>query len=64
LARATGSIETDFLNGEITFLGRFHSIPTPLNAGLQNLASRWARERRRPASMSVDELRQFLQSSA
>ena len=27
LARATGSIETDFLNGEIVLLGRLHRRP-------------------------------------
>jgi len=62
LARATGSIETDFLNGEIALLGRLHGVPTPLNARLQDLANRCARERRRPASLSVDELGQLLRS--
>ncbi|MEM9620845.1 MAG: 2-dehydropantoate 2-reductase N-terminal domain-containing protein [Pseudomonadota bacterium] len=31
LARATGDIETDFLNGEISLLGRLHGVPTPAN---------------------------------
>jgi 2-dehydropantoate 2-reductase len=35
LARAQGTVETDFLNGEITLLGRLHGVPTPLNARLQ-----------------------------
>lgn len=64
LARATGSIETDFLNGEIALLGRLHGVPTPRNARLQDLGNRWARERRPPASMSVDDLRQLLRASA
>jgi 2-dehydropantoate 2-reductase len=64
LARATGSIETDFLNGEIALLGRWHGVPTPFNTRLQNLANRWARERRPPASMSVDDLRRLLRGSA
>jgi 2-dehydropantoate 2-reductase len=64
LSRATGSVETDFLNGEIAMLGRFHSVPTPLNARLQALANRWARERRAPASMPVDDLRQILLTPA
>jgi 2-dehydropantoate 2-reductase len=63
LARTTGSIESDFLNGEIALLGRLHGVPTPLNARLQDLANRWARERRPPASMSVDDLRRLLQAS-
>lgn len=35
LARGQGSVETDFLNGEITLLGRLHGTPTPCNALLQ-----------------------------
>ena len=35
LRRATGSIETDYLNGEIVLLGRLHSIPTPANELVQ-----------------------------
>jgi len=34
LARGTGSLETDFLNGEIALLGRLHGVPTPVNAAL------------------------------
>ena len=29
LTRSTGSVETDYLNGEIVLLGRLHRIPTP-----------------------------------
>ena len=32
LARGTGSIETDWLNGEIVLLGRLHGVPVPANA--------------------------------
>jgi 2-dehydropantoate 2-reductase len=60
LARASGSIEADFLNGEIALLGREHGIPTPLNARLQDLAEQMARERRPPGSLSADELRAAL----
>ncbi|MGY6501971.1 MAG: hypothetical protein ACXIVQ_13900 [Acidimicrobiales bacterium] len=35
MARGQGSVETDFLNGEITLLGRLHGVPTPVSAGLQ-----------------------------
>ena len=34
LARGTGSIETDWLNGEIVLLGRLHGVATPANAFL------------------------------
>jgi 2-dehydropantoate 2-reductase len=39
LARGAGSIETDYLNGEIVLLGRLHGIPTPVNAALQRAAN-------------------------
>jgi 2-dehydropantoate 2-reductase len=35
LARGSGSIETNQLNGEIVLLGRLHGIPTPVNEGLR-----------------------------
>ncbi|MFD7391149.1 ketopantoate reductase family protein [Streptomyces sp. NPDC059852] len=56
LARGTGTIESDYLNGEITLLGRLHGVPTPLNELLQHLAGTFARERREPGSMPVTEL--------
>lgn len=56
LARGTGTIESDYLNGEITLLGRLHGVPTPLNDLLQHLAGTFARERREPGSMPVTEL--------
>ncbi len=57
LARATGQIETDYLNGEIVLLGREHNIPTPVNRALQEAANRMARDRAVPGSLSVDALR-------
>ena len=39
LARGTGSIEADYLNGEIVLLGRLHGVATPVNAALQRLAN-------------------------
>jgi 2-dehydropantoate 2-reductase len=56
LARGTGSIEADHLNGEIALLGRLHGVPTPVNDALQRLANTCARERRAPGSMPVDAL--------
>ncbi|MFI5040831.1 MAG: ketopantoate reductase C-terminal domain-containing protein, partial [Acidimicrobiales bacterium] len=43
LSRATGTIEADWLNGEIVLLGRLHGVPTPVNALLQRTANRLAR---------------------
>ena len=59
LARSTGSIEADYLNGEIVLLGRIHGVPTPVNLLLQQTAARAAREGRRPGSLRVDELIQM-----
>jgi 2-dehydropantoate 2-reductase len=56
LSRGTGTIEADFLNGEIALLGRLHGVPTPLNDLLQRLANTFARERREAGSMPVAEL--------
>jgi len=40
LLRNTGSIETDYLNGEIALLGRLHGAPAPVNAALCRIARR------------------------
>ena len=39
LARGTGTIETDFLNGEVVLLGRLHGVATPVNELLQREAA-------------------------
>jgi 2-dehydropantoate 2-reductase len=54
LERGTGTIETDFLNGEIVLLGRLHGIPTPVNAAVQRLANRIAREHLEPGSLNLN----------
>ena len=56
LARRTGAIEADFLNGEIVLLGRQYGIPTPVNEVLQRLANRAAVERLQPGSVSPDQI--------
>jgi 2-dehydropantoate 2-reductase len=55
LARRSGSIEADYLNGEIVLLGRLHGFPTPVNETLRRLANRWAVERRPAGTMPVEE---------
>jgi 2-dehydropantoate 2-reductase len=52
LVRGTGSIETDYLTGEIVLRGRLHDVATPANALLQRLANQMARERRSPGAWS------------
>ncbi len=56
LARGTGRIEADYLNGEVALLGRLHGVPTPANALLQRAAGEAARRRLPPGAMSADEL--------
>jgi 2-dehydropantoate 2-reductase len=56
LTRGTGSIEADYLNGEIVLLGREHGVPTPVNELLQRLANEFARARRAPGSITASEL--------
>jgi 2-dehydropantoate 2-reductase len=56
LARGAGSIEADFLNGEIVLQGALHGVPTPVNALLQRLASRAAAEGAPPGSWRIEEL--------
>jgi len=51
LARGAGSIETDYLNGEIVLLGRMNGIPTPANAYATRLAARLARDGSPPGSV-------------
>ncbi|AYG03793.1 ketopantoate reductase family protein [Gryllotalpicola protaetiae] len=60
LARGSGSIETDYLNGEIVRLARLAGVPAPVNEGLQRLARQAAAEHRPPASVSPDELKRIL----
>ncbi|MFJ1648156.1 ketopantoate reductase family protein [Streptomyces sp. NPDC088258] len=56
LSRGTGTIEADYLNGEIALLGRLHGVPTPVNDTLQRVADAFARERRPAGSLGIAEL--------
>jgi 2-dehydropantoate 2-reductase len=64
IARGTGSIETDYLNGEIVLLGKLYGIPTPANRVIQQLANKLARERGRPGSYSREKIRSLIKSAA
>ena len=56
LARGTGAIETDYLNGEIVLLGRLYGIPTPVNESLQRLANEMAASGDQPGSVPAEDL--------
>jgi 2-dehydropantoate 2-reductase len=64
LTRSTGSIEADFLNGEIVLLGRKQGIPTPVNEALQRLANQAAREHRAPGSITPGDLMALVEQSS
>jgi 2-dehydropantoate 2-reductase len=56
LRRGTGSIESDYLNGEVVLLGRLHGAPTPVNELLRRTALRMARDGVEPASLDAADL--------
>ena len=56
LQRGAAEVETDYLNGEITLLGRLHNVATPHNSLLQKLAREVIEGRREPCSMRWSEI--------
>lgn len=60
LVRQTGSVESDYLSGEIVLQGRLCSVPTPVNEVLQRLANQMARERAAPGRWSELEILEHL----
>jgi 2-dehydropantoate 2-reductase len=55
LARGTGSIESDYLNGEIVLLGRQSGIRTPVNEHARRLANASARDGVPPGRLTPEE---------
>ncbi|MFD2077918.1 2-dehydropantoate 2-reductase [Actinopolymorpha cephalotaxi] len=60
LARSTGAIEADHLNGEIVLLGRLHGVPTPANELVRRLANQAARAGDPPGSLRVADFWKLL----
>ena len=56
LRRGTGSLETDYLNGEIALLARLHGVAAPVNALLQAAANDAARRKLSPGSLRAADL--------
>lgn len=56
LARGTGNVETDHLNGEIVRLGADHGVPTPLNCRLVELAHHLLSQGAEPRSADASTL--------
>jgi 2-dehydropantoate 2-reductase len=56
VARGAGSVETDYLNGEIVLVGRQIGVQTPVNELLQQLARETIRERHSPGWMPAADV--------
>ncbi|MHB8219664.1 MAG: ketopantoate reductase family protein [Acidimicrobiales bacterium] len=56
VVRGAGSVEADFLNGEIALLGRLHGIPTPVNSLLQRRVNQMVALGQQPGVVGPDEL--------
>jgi len=56
LRRGTGSVESDFLNGEIALLGRLHGVAVPVNELLQRRMHAAARDGTEPGSVDAGVL--------
>jgi 2-dehydropantoate 2-reductase len=56
LQRGGGSVEAEFLNGEVAKLGRRHGVPTPVNDLLLDIVTVMARDRERPGGRSAADL--------
>lgn len=56
VVRGAGSIETDYLNGEIVLMGRRLGIPTPLNHLVQGLARETVSAGREPGWLTAGEV--------
>lgn len=57
LMRGAGTIETDYLNGEIALIGRRIGHPTPVNAAITALARHAAHTGLRPGDTTADQVR-------
>jgi 2-dehydropantoate 2-reductase len=62
IARGTGSVETDYLNGEIALLGRLHGVDAPINELLQELAREMVRDGHAPGWLPAREVLRRAQS--
>jgi len=64
LKRGAGSIETDYLNGEIALLGRLHGVPVPLNTALCRLGHELLATRQGPGAVKPDALERLFAEAA
>jgi 2-dehydropantoate 2-reductase len=60
LTRATGNVESDYLNGEIARLAHRHQLDAPVNSAVASLARRAAAAGQRPGAVSAEQLAESL----
>ena len=56
LARGTGNIESDYLNGEIVLMGRLQGVATPTNEAVRRLSNDTARQKLPPGSRTLADV--------
>jgi len=64
LSRGAGSVEVDYLAGEIGLIGRLGGIPTPVNDTLNRVADQMSRRRLAPGSKTAEELLVLVEEAA
>jgi 2-dehydropantoate 2-reductase len=64
LQRGAGSIESDYLNGEVSLLGRMHGVATPVNDLLGELAFQAAVRQDPPGQLTVEQFEARLAAQA
>lgn len=64
LARGTGNIETDYLNGEVVLLGRLHGVATPANLVCQRLARRMVVDGMRPGAFTAEAILDMIEAES
>lgn len=64
VVRGAGSIETDYLNGEIVLLGRRLGVPTPLNQVVQGLARETVNAGREPGWLTAGQVLELADGSS
>jgi 2-dehydropantoate 2-reductase len=64
VARRVGSVESDYLNGEIVLQGRLHGVPTPYNEAVRQLTNGLSRSHGTPASVPVATVERLVEAIA
>jgi len=64
IQRGLGTVETDYLTGEIVLLGRQHGVPTPINTFLQRFVHEVLRGEAQAGSFTNATLLAAIQASA